>query len=369
MRACVTGATGFVGGHVARLLVEEGANVRATYHRAQRLPRLNALGDVEPVPSDICDVTALQSAFRDCEIVYHVAGFVGSRPRDVAFSLNALSARVVIEAAAAAGVRRVVHTSSLAGIGPSNKAASDERDLFTSGDLGLTYANSKHEGEYEALAASARLGVEVVIVNPAYVFGVPVDGSPDGETSTKVVSNYLRGRLPGVLDGGLNVVDVLDVAKGHLLAGTKGRPGNRYILGGYNLTWVQLLERLALLCDVRYPVLILPKQIVQTFALMETLGLQPPMRAEAVHLMSLLWHGSSEKANKELGYGTRSLDETLLRTARWHQELIDHGTFDSRESSSRSRIAARVHAGQRRGFYKRLALIEKCAGFRLLACI
>jgi dihydroflavonol-4-reductase len=354
------------------MLVEEGADVRATYHRPQRLARLGALGEVTPVRGDICDPLELRRAFKGCEIVYHVAGFVGSRPRGHAFSINALSARVVVEAAAAAKVRRVVHTSSLAGIGPSSEARTDEpskeRDLFNSGHLGLTYANSKHEGEYEALAASARLGVEVVIVNPAYVFGVPVDRMPEGETSTKVIGNYLRGRLPGVLDGGLNAVDVLDVARGHLLAGAKGAPGNRYILGAHNLTWVQLLERVALLSGVRRPLLVLPDQVVQTFALMESVGIPPPMRAEAVKLMSLRWQGSSEKARKELGYRTRPLDETLERTIDWHRELIESGTFDAEGGSSRTLIAASLRFGQQLGLHKLLEPVEKAGGFRLLAC-
>ena len=117
-------------------------------------------------------------------------------------------------------------TSSVAGIGPAPPGETGtEEDFYRGGGLGLAYPDAKHEGEAEALAAGARHGVEVVIVNPSYVFGVPVDRSAPGETSTRMIGNYLRGRLPAVVDGETNVVDVRDVAKGHLLAAERGRSG------------------------------------------------------------------------------------------------------------------------------------------------
>ena len=140
--------------------------------------------------------------------------------------MNALGPRVAVEAAAAEGVGRVVVTSSVAGIGPAAPGEiGTEEDDFRAGELGLTYVDSKHEGEFEALAAGAREGIEVVIVNPSYVLGVPVDRSQPGETSTRTIGNYLRGRLPAVVDGHTNIVDVRDVATGHLRAAEKGRPG------------------------------------------------------------------------------------------------------------------------------------------------
>src|SRR5438105_3317812 len=131
--------------------------------------------------------------------------------------------------------------------------------LAGGGEFGLAYGDAKHEGEAEVLAAGARLGVEVVVVNPAYVLGVPVDPYQPGETSTRVVGNFMLGRLPAVVDGATNVVDVEDVARGHLLAAAKGKPGERYILGGYNLTWVELIDRIAIESDVRSAPLILPR--------------------------------------------------------------------------------------------------------------
>jgi dihydroflavonol-4-reductase len=367
--ACVTGATGFVGGHVARMLLEQGVSVRATFRRSHRVARLELLDGVEPCEADIRDDAALRRAFSGCDVVYHVAGFVGSRPRDRAFTLNARAPRTVVQAAGAAGVRRDGHTSSLAGIGPSLAGPSREGDLYETGRLGLTYADSKHEGEYEALAASAREGVEVVIVNPSYVFGIPIDGSPEQETSTRVIGNYLRGRLPGVLDGGLNAVDVLDVARGHILAAEHGRPGHRYILGGYNMTWVQLLERVAMLSGVRHPLLVLPGRTADVFALLEAVRIPPPMRAEAVRLMSLNWQGNSDKAHDELGYAPRPLDETLTRTIEWHKELIGRDAFrDSDRMSTRTLIASGVRGVERLGLHRLVRPVESLVGVKIVAC-
>ena len=206
--SCVTGATGFVGGHVAQALVKRGDSVRVTYRDRERLGRLGAL-EAEEVRADVLDRGSMRRALRGSDVVFHTAGYVGSRPRELVWDMNALSPRVVVEAAAAEDVGRVVLTSSVAAIGraPHGEAATEET-VFRGGEFGLAYAEAKHEGEAEALAAGARLGVEVVVVNPSYVLGVPVDRTQPGETSTRVVGNFLLGRLPAVVDGATNVVDV-----------------------------------------------------------------------------------------------------------------------------------------------------------------
>src|SRR4051794_16778571 len=277
LTACVTGATGFVGGHVARLLAERGDEVRVTYRDSARLSRLGGI-DVEPVKADVLDRAGMRRAVRGCDVVFHTAGYVNSRPAERVWRINALSPRVVVEAAAMEGVERVVLTSTTAAIGTApGEDVADETHVYRPGGAGMDYADSKHEGELEGMAAGARLGVDVVVVNPSYVLGVPVDRREPGETSTRTVANFLLGRLPAVVDGATNIVDVRDVAAGHLLAAERGRPGERYILGGYNIAWVDLIDRLAAKSGAHHSLLVLPRDVATLARVQTELRLPGPV--------------------------------------------------------------------------------------------
>jgi dihydroflavonol-4-reductase len=364
--ACVTGATGFIGAHVARLS-SDSRPTRITYRDEARLTRLNG-ADVEPVRADVLDRAALRRAFRGCDTVFHCAGFVGSHPEERVWQVNALGPRVAVEAAAAEGVRRVVLTSSVAGIGPAPPGVSgSEEGVYRGGGLGLAYPDAKHEGEAEALAAGARHGVEIVIVNPSYVFGVPVDRTAPGETSTRLIGNYLRGRLPALVDGETNVVDVRDVAKGHIRAAERGRPGERYVLGGYDTTWVELFERVAELAGVRHPLLVLPREAGTVARAAEAAGLTSAVSAEGLVLMAQNWRYSSTKARRELGYRTRALDRTLTDTIDWYRELIENGTLGGGRPSVLSLAATGMRLADRAGALAPLRLAERYTGRRMLA--
>ena len=366
MRACVTGATGFIGGHVARLQSELGGSVRVTYRDEDRLGRLDGF-DAEPIKADVLDRAALRRAMSGCEVVFHTAGLVASRPADRVWEINSLGPRVAVEAAAAEGVRRVVLTSSVAGIGPAPPGGvGDEEEPFRGGGLGLTYVDAKHEGEAEALAAAARLGVEVVIVNPSYVFGVPVDRTQPGETSTRMVGNYLRGRLPAVVDGHTNVVDVEDVAAGHLAAAERGRPGERYVLGGHDVSWVELLDRVAKLSGVHHPLVVLPPEAAGVARIAEALRLPSPIAAEGVVLMAQNWRYSSRKARRELGYRPRSLTRTLRDTVDWYLELGQRGALDGGGPSPLSLAAQGVRLADRVGLLHGLRAAERYVGRQLV---
>jgi dihydroflavonol-4-reductase len=350
---CVTGSTGFIGAHVAKLAAEAYGPPRITYRDEQRLGRLGGL-EVEPVKADVLDRAALRRAFRGCEMVFHAAGLVGSRPPERVWQVNALAPRIALEAAAAEEVRRVVVTSSVAGIGPAPAdRPGTEEDVYSGWGLGLTYPDAKHEGESEALAAGARLGVEVVVVNPSYVFGAPVDRSQPGETSTRMIGNYLRGRLPAVVDAETNVVDVRDVARGHLLAAERGRPGERYVLGGHDTGWVELLGRVAELSGVHHPLVVLPPRAA---------GLPWLVAGEGISLMAQNWRYSSAKARRELGYRARSLDRTLRDTIDWYQQLPD----DGRPPSPMSLAAAGVRFAGATGLLGGLSVAERYLGRRLV---
>jgi dihydroflavonol-4-reductase len=363
---CVTGATGFIGAHVAKLAAETCGPVRVTYRDETRLERLAGV-EAEPVKADVLDRGALRRAFRGCELVFHAAGFVASRPAERVWQVNALSPRIAVEAAAAEGVSRVVVTSSVAGIGPAPVGRpGSEDDVYRGGGLGLTYPDAKHEGESEALAAGARLGVEVVVVNPSYVFGTPLDRSQPGETSTRMIGNYLRGRLPAVVDGETNAVDVRDVAKGHLSAASRGRPGERYVLGGHDIRWVSLLERVAELSGVHHPLVVLPPGAGAVARGLEAVGLAPLVASEGIVLMAQNWRYSSAKARRELGYRARSLDRTLRDTIEWYRELIEDGTLGGGPASPMSLAALGVRVAERAGVLGGVQAAERYLGRRLV---
>jgi dihydroflavonol-4-reductase len=363
---CITGATGFIGSHVARLASELSEPVRVTYRDEARLARL---GDtqVEPVRADVLDRSSLRRAFRGCDAVFHCAEFLGARPAESVWSMNALAPRIAVEAAAAEGVRRVVVTSSVAAIGPAPPGrAGTEDDVYRAGGLGLAYPDAKHEGEAEALAAGARLGVEVVVVNPTYVFGPMVDRSAPEESSTRVIDNYLRGRLPAVVDGETNVVDVRDVAQGHVLAYQRGTAGERYVLGGHDVSWVDLLERVARLAGVHHPVIVLPRESALLARTAESLRLPSLVPAEGIVLMALNWRYSSRKARRELGYRVRSLGGALSDAIDWHRELTEGGELGGGRPSRLSLAAAGVRLANRTGLLDGLRVAERYVGRRLV---
>jgi dihydroflavonol-4-reductase len=363
----VTGVTGFVGGHVARLLAERGDDVRITYRDSARLARLGDIG-VEPVKADVLDRAAVRRAVHGCELVFHTAGHVNSRPPERVWRMNALAPRVVVEAAAAEGVARVILTSTTAAIGtPPGDEVADETHVYRAGGPGMAYADSKHEGELEALAAGARRGVDVVVVNPSYVLGVPVQRTEPGETSTRTVANYLLGRLPAIVDGATNIVDVEDVAAGHLLAAERGEPGERYILGGYNVAWVELIDRIAAQSGVHHPLLVLPRDVAALARLQGELRLRGPIAPEALILMAQNWRYSSRKAKKALGYKTRPLERTLGETIDWCRELIEAGAFRDRGVTALTVAAAWMRGAERVGLGAGLKAAERYVGRRLVA--
>jgi dihydroflavonol-4-reductase len=259
-----------------------------------------------------------------------------------------------------------VVTSTISAIGPANGRPADESTEYPEEWLGLAYPDSKHEGERAAIEAGERHGIEVVVVNPAYVLGVPVNREQKGENSTRTIGNYLRGRLPAVIEAPMNFVDVEDVADGHLLAADKGRAGERYILGGENLSWPALIERTAELSDVHYPVMVLPRAVAYVARVREALGLPGIMSTEGFELMGQEWSFSTRKAERELGYRPRGIDETLNGTIEWYRELIDSGIFDDAASSGLSRMAGVTRTAARLGLFRPIRVGQRVVGRRMV---
>ena len=366
VKALVTGATGFVGAHVVRALADRGDDVRVSYRNPDRLQALKGVR-YQRAKSDVLDYRAMRRALKGVEVLFHVAGFVASSPVEQVWQLNAQGPVVAVEAAAAEGARRVVLTSTVSAIGVADGGPADESTDYPEDWLGLVYPDSKHAGENAAREAADRHGIELVVVNPAYVLGVPVNQAQPGETSTRTIGNYLRGRLPGVIDSPMNFVDVEDVAAGHLLAADRGRSGERYILGARNLTWPELIDRVADLSGVRYPIAVLPAAIARVARVREALGLPGPISAEATNLMGRDWRFSSSKARRELGYDPRPLDETLQKTINWYLELIESGAFKDSRGSNLSRIADSMRLASRLGLLTPVRVGQRVIGRRIVA--
>jgi dihydroflavonol-4-reductase len=369
MNICVTGATGFVGAQVAAKLAaarnDWEATVRVTWRDRSRLEALAGI-DVDPVEADVLDRDAMRKALDGCELLFHAAGMVASRPARAVWDVNTVAPRIAVECAAEVGVRRVVLTSSVAAIGPAPRGRpADERDPGPKGDTGMIYADAKREGERAAFAAGERLGVEVVAVNPAYVLGPPLNRARGAETSTRIVGNYLRGRLPAIVDSFTNIVDVEDVADGHLLAAERGIPGDRYILGGENLRWSEVIERIGRLSGREFPVIALPPELASGAGLLKRLRV-PLLPLEGIRLMAPDWRYSSEKAKRELGYSPRGVDEALQRTVDWYLGLLASGAVARGRRRPFDVMTAGVRASDRLGLLTPLKAAGRVTGRKLV---
>jgi dihydroflavonol-4-reductase len=316
----VTGSTGLVGSHVTRLLVERGDDVRVTVRDRSRTENIDPL-DVERVTCDIHDRRALRRALRGVDRLFHIAGATSLRAsRETLFRAHVDGTRTVLEEALRAGVARVVHTSSVAAIGPAPRGSTaDEKQPFSAGGLDVPYAHAKREAEAEAFRVAA-MGLPVVVVCPSHVFGA----GDVYRSSTELVLRFLRRQIPAYVDGALNIVDALDVARGHLLADELGAPGERYILGNRNFTLDRLFADLGRLSGVEPPALKLPYHAALAMArAAEALPGRPSITQAEVRAAAQWWAYRSTKAKRELGWKPSHHEDTLERTIAWYR---DRGT-------------------------------------------
>jgi dihydroflavonol-4-reductase len=313
-KTLVTGATGLVGSHVARALVARGDDVRVTVRQGAIVDAIADL-DVEVVTADVLERRAMRRALRGADRLFHVAGATTLRAgwHDL-YDANVTGTRIALEEALRAGVGRVVHTSTVAALGPAPRGSTaDEHHVLNAARVGLTYANIKAEAEREALRVSAQ-GLPVVIVSPAHVLG-PGDLY---RSSTELVRRFLRREIPLYVDGALCIVGVQDVARGHLLAEEKGRVGERYILGGRNFTNDRLFADLGRLSGVEPPALKLPLPAALALAqAAERLPGRPAMTVEEVRALSMWWAYRSTKAKRELGWTPGHHEQPLIDTIEW----------------------------------------------------
>ncbi|MGA2591292.1 MAG: hopanoid-associated sugar epimerase [Bryobacteraceae bacterium] len=312
----VTGASGFLGWHVARLLVERGHSVRALVRPSSRIREL----DAEPVTGDLRDPAALERAAGGCGLVFHVAADYRLWAADESelYRSNVDGTRNILQAARKAGVDRVVYTSTVGCIGVPPGGEGDETCPVALEDMKGAYKRSKFLAERVALEFAAS-GLPVVIVNPTAPVGDhDIKPTPTG----RIVLDFLKGDMPAFIDTGLNVVDARDVALGQLLACERGVEGERYILGAENLTLAQILEKLAAIAGRPAPTVKLPYAVayaagVVTTAWARVSGKPPRAPLDAVRMARKKMYVSHAKAARELGYDPGSADGALARAVEW----------------------------------------------------
>jgi len=315
----VTGASGFVGWHVARLLSGSGHKVRALVRPSSRLCDL----DAEPVTGDLRDPGSLERAVAGCGLVFHVAAdyrLWAPDPREL-YSSNVEGTRNLLQAARKAGVERVVYTSTVGCIGIPAGGEGDENSPVMLEDMAGAYKRSKFLAEKVALEFRAA-ELPVVAVNPTAPVGDhDVKPTPTG----RIILDFLKGAMPAFIDTGLNLVDARDVAQGHLLACEHGRPGERYILGCENLTLEEILARLAKITGHPAPKLKLPYFVAYAAGVVSTgfarlTGKTPRAPLDAVRMAKKKMWVSSAKARRELGYAPGPVDAALARAVDWFRE-------------------------------------------------
>jgi dihydroflavonol-4-reductase len=317
VRALVTGAAGFIGRHVAAALVDAGAEVRAFDRRPP-----DTISGVEPVGGDLLDPAALARVLDGCDAVFHLAALYSYDRADAAAmqAVNVEGTRLLLEAAAReGGVRRIVHTSSCGTCGPVAGRAATEADSPPAWELSVPYKRTKLEGERLALDA-AREGLDVVVVNPTTPVG-PGDRRPT--PTGKMVADVARGRARAHLAGGaLNVVAVEDVAAGHLDAHERGRRGERYLLGGENVSMREVFAILASAVGRRPPRIAIPWHLALAAARVADVVLGIARRRpsllvlDEVRLARLPMTFDDSKARHELQYRSRPAAEALTAAAR-----------------------------------------------------
>lgn len=316
----ITGATGFLGWHVARMLLDRGEQVRALVRDPARLRELDGL---EAVRGDLREPDSIQLAMEGCRVVYHVAADyrLWTRDPEQMYRSNVEGTRHMLEAARQAGVERFVYTSTVGCIGIPPHGIGDEHTPVGLDEMAGPYKRSKFLAERVALEYAAA-GLPVVVVNPT----APIGDHDFKPTPTgKIVVDFLRGAMPAFVDTGLNVAYAGDVAEGHRAACERGRDGERYILGGENLTLQQIFAQMAAISGKPAPRLQIPYAVAYAAGVVSTAwasvtGKEPRAPLDGVRMARKKMWVRHDKAARELGYSPGPADGALRRAVDWFKE-------------------------------------------------
>lgn len=326
MRVFITGATGFVGSHVARAYASQGASLRLLTRQTSRLDALSGM-DAETVIGDLREPEKLRSALTGCDALVHVAADYRLWVRDPKqmYAANVDGTRELLKIAREVGIPRAVYTSSVATMGfKQDGSIVNEETPVSLADMIGHYKHSKFLGEQEAIRA-AHAGQHVMILNPTTPIG---SGDAKPTPTGRIVVDFLNKKFPAYVDTGLNLVDVAEVARMHVVALEQGIPGERYILGGENLTLKQILDRMSSITGLPSPTMKVPHSIAMAFAFFDEtftgrfLGKEPRATVEAVRMGKKTMFASSAKAERDLGFKILPVYHAMRAAIDW---FIAHG--------------------------------------------
>jgi len=323
MKALVTGATGFVGAAVVRALLKTGVDVRVLARRDSDFSNLQQF-KIDGAYGDLRDKDSLRKALAGCGQLYHVAAHYALWARNPAifYDVNVTGTKNLLEAARDVGTERIVYCSTIGAIGlPPDGGLGTEKTPVSLKQMAGHYKRSKYLAEQEVLKL-AKQGLPVVIVNPSAPVG---EGDVKPTPTGQMIVEFMKGRMPAYIETGMNIVDVDDVAAGHLLAMEKGRIGERYILGTKNLMLREVFEILSRLTGVKMPSVKLPRELILPLAYLNlafswVTGIPPRIPLEGVKMAKYKMHYDCSKAIRELGIPQTPPEVALEKAVRWFRD-------------------------------------------------
>lgn len=327
MKTLITGATGFLGNSIARALQKTGAEIKLLIRKSSNTSTIQDI-EAEKFVGDIQDPLSIKNALRGCNHLYHVAAdyrLWARRSKDL-YDNNVLGTKNIMLGALEGGIERVVYTSSVATIGVTKDGAvSDESTQSKLSDMIGHYKRSKFLAEKEVDRLIRTEGLPAVIVNPSTPIG-PRDAKPT--PTGRIILDAINGRMPAYVNTGLNIAHVDDIATGHILAFQRGAVGERYILGGEDLTLKEILFYVAKASGGRPPRICLPRQLIFPIAYISefwawlTNGPAPQATVEGLKMAAYQMYFSSDKARRELNYKSRSAVTAIQDATKWFDDFV-----------------------------------------------